>query len=282
MTDTKKANIRTMEENIHTDFKDKMSYGDYLRLDQLLSAQTPLSEQHDEMLFIVIHQSSELWLKLASHELNRALTCVRKDDFGPAFKVIARVKQIFIQLTQSWNILSTLTPADYLQFRDELGRSSGFQSAEYRKLEFLLGNKNKDMLKVHKSNPDVYQALDVLLNQASLYDEVIQALVRAGFEIDDAQVNRDFTQPYTTNASVLAAWLEVYQRPEEHFELYELAEKLVDIEDAFQQWRFKHMYTVQRIIGQKQGTGGSSGVAFLKRALDVSFFPELLEVRTHL
>jgi tryptophan 2,3-dioxygenase len=276
------ANSRGLEENIHTDFKDEMSYGDYLKLDQLLSAQTPLSAQHDEMLFIIIHQSSELWLKLASHELSRALDCIRANNFGPAFKVIARVKQIFIQLTQSWNILSTLTPADYLKFRDDLGRSSGFQSAEYRKLEFLLGNKNKDMLKVHKSNQKAYRALDQLLNRASLYDEVIQALVRAGFEIDDTQVNRDFTQPYQSNASVLSAWLTVYQNPEKYFELYELAEKLVDIEDAFQQWRFKHMYTVQRIIGQKQGTGGSSGVAFLKRALDVSFFPELFEVRTHL
>lgn len=287
MTDPKKepnpvTNNRLLEENIHTDFKDEMSYGDYLKLDQLLSAQTPLSAQHDEMLFIIIHQSSELWLKLASHELNRALECIRENDFGPAFKVIARVKQIFIQLTQSWNILSTLTPADYLKFRDDLGHSSGFQSAEYRKLEFLLGNKNKDMLKVHKSKPDVYQALDQLLNQASLYDEVILALVRAGFDIDESQLNRDFTQPYTSNASVLAAWLTVYQHPQKYFDLYELAEKLVDIEDAFQQWRFKHMYTVQRIIGQKQGTGGSSGVAFLKRALDVSFFPELFEVRTHL
>jgi tryptophan 2,3-dioxygenase len=276
------ANSRVLEENIHTDFKDEMSYGDYLKLDQLLSAQTPLSGQHDEMLFIIIHQSSELWLKLASHEINRALECIRNNDFGPAFKVIARVKQIFIQLTQSWNILSTLTPADYLKFRDDLGRSSGFQSVEYRKLEFLLGNKHKDMLKVHRSNPDAYQALDQLLHQASLYDEVIRALVRAGFDIDESQLNRDFTQPYTSNASVLAAWLTVYQQPQKYFDLYELAEKLVDIEDAFQQWRFKHMYTVQRIIGQKQGTGGSSGVAFLKRALDVSFFPELFEVRTHL
>jgi len=287
MTDPKKepnplANNRLLEENIHTDFKDEMSYGDYLKLDQLLSAQTPLSKQHDEMLFIIIHQSSELWLKLASHELNRALECIRENDFGPAFKVIARVKQIFIQLTQSWNILSTLTPSDYLEFRDDLGHSSGFQSVEYRKLEFLLGNKHKDMLKVHRSNPAAYQALDQLLQQASLYDEVIRALVRAGFSIDESQLNRDFTQPYTSNASVLAAWLTVYQQPEKYFDLYELAEKLVDIEDAFQQWRFKHMYTVQRIIGQKQGTGGSSGVAFLKRALDVSFFPELFAVRTHL
>jgi len=276
------ANSRVLEENIHTDFKDEMSYGDYLKLDQLLSAQSPLSAQHDEMLFIIIHQSSELWLKLASHEINRALECIRENDFGPAFKVIARVKQIFIQLTQSWNILSTLTPSDYLEFRDDLGRSSGFQSVEYRKLEFLLGNKNKDMLKVHRSNPDAHQALDQLLQQASLYDEVIRALVRAGFSIDESQLNSDFTQPYTTNASVLAAWLTVYQQPQKYFDLYELAEKLVDIEDAFQQWRFKHMYTVQRIIGQKQGTGGSSGVAFLRRALDVSFFPELFEVRTHL
>jgi len=276
------TNSGVLEDNIHTDFKHEMSYGDYLKLDQLLSAQHPLSGQHDEMLFIIIHQSSELWLKLASHEINRALECIRENNFGPAFKVISRVKQIFIQLTQSWNILSTLTPSDYLKFRDDLGHSSGFQSAEYRKLEFLLGNKNKDMLKVHRSNPDVYQALDQLLKQPSLYDEVIRALVRAGFNIDDSQLNRDFTQPYLTNASVLAAWLTVYRQPEEYFELYELAEKLVDIEDAFQQWRFKHMYTVQRIIGQKQGTGGSSGVAFLKRALDVSFFPELFEVRTHL
>jgi tryptophan 2,3-dioxygenase len=287
MTDAKTesdriTNSRILEENIHTDFKDEMSYGDYLKLDQLLSAQTPLSSQHDEMLFIIIHQSSELWLKLASHEINRAIECIRDSNFGPAFKVISRVKHIFIQLTQSCNILSTLTPSDYLDFRDDLGHSSGFQSAEYRKLEFLLGNKNKDMLKVHKNNPRTYQALDELLNQASLYDEFILALARAGFSIDETQLGRDFTQPYLSNTSVLAAWLVVYQQPQKYFELYELAEKLVDIEDAFQQWRFKHMYTVQRIIGNKQGTGGSSGVTFLKKALDVSFFPELLEVRTHL
>ena len=278
----KHTNSREFEENIHTDFKDEMSYGDYLNLDQLLSAQKPQSSQHDEMLFIIIHQSSELWLKLASHELNRALECVRENDFGPAFKVISRVKQIFIQLTQSWNILSTLTPSDYLEFREDLGRSSGFQSAEYRKLEFLLGNKNKDMLKVHQNNSEVHGVLDQLLKQPSLYDEVIRALVRAGFSIDEAHLKRDFTQPYSPNVTVLAAWLAVYQNPERYFELYELAEKLVDIEDAFQQWRFKHMYTVQRIIGYKQGTGGSSGVTFLKKALDVSFFPELFEVRTHL
>ncbi|MEH6385981.1 MAG: tryptophan 2,3-dioxygenase [Colwellia sp.] len=276
------ANKRELEQDIHTDFKDDMSYSDYLQLDQILSAQQPLSNEHDEMLFIVIHQSSELWLKLAGHELAKALECLRANDFGPAFKVIARVKQIFIQLTQSWNILSTLTPVDYLKFRDDLGRSSGFQSHGYRKLEFLLGNKNSDMLKVHKQNNKAYQELKLLLNSPSLYDEVIVTLVKAGFNIDDCVLNRDVTQAYQSNESVVKAWLAVYQQPEKYFELYELAEKLVDIEDSFQQWRFKHMYTVQRIIGYKAGTGGSSGVSFLKKALEVSFFPELFEVRTHL
>ncbi len=275
-------NKRELEQDIHTDFKDDMSYGDYLKLDQILSAQQPLSNEHDEMLFIIIHQSSELWLKLAGHELAKAVQCLRDNDFGPAFKVIARVKQIFIQLTQSWNILSTLTPVDYLKFRDDLGRSSGFQSHGYRKLEFLLGNKNSDMLKLHKNDNEAHQELELLLNSPSLYDEVIIALVKAGFSIDDCVLNRDVTQAYQSNDSVVKAWLSVYQQPEKYFELYELAEKLVDIEDSFQQWRFKHMYTVQRIIGYKAGTGGSSGVSFLKKALDVSFFPELFEVRTHL
>ncbi|MCJ8318459.1 MAG: tryptophan 2,3-dioxygenase [Colwellia sp.] len=282
MTDCKYNNSRAIEDSIHTDFNDEMSYGDYLKLDQILSAQQPLSNQHDEMLFIIIHQSSELWLKLANHELSCAIGYIQKNNLGPAFKVIARVKQIFIQLTQSWNILSTLTPSDYLKFRDDLGKSSGFQSYGYRKLEFLLGNKNKDMLKVHQSKPAIYQELEQLLNQPSLYDEVIKALINSGFNIDKSVSNRDYTLPYQSNQSVLTAWLTVYQQPEKYFELYELAEKLVDIEDSFQQWRFKHMYTVQRIIGHKKGTGGSSGVSFLKKALDVSLFPELFEVRTHL
>lgn len=276
------GNFRELEDSIHQDFDDEMSYGDYLQLEQILSAQKPISSEHDEMLFIVIHQSSELWLKLAGHELQRALEHIKSTNFGPAFKVIARVKQIFLQLTQSWNILSTLTPSDYLKFRDDLGRSSGFQSYGYRKLEFLLGNKNADMLSIHKANESAHHELDTLLRQNSLYDEVIIALANAGFSIDDNVLKRDITQPYQRNESVLAAWLNVYQQPDTYFELYELAEKLVDIEDAFQQWRFKHMYTVQRIIGYKQGTGGSSGVGFLKKALDVSFFPELFEVRTHL
>ncbi|MGB2739640.1 MAG: tryptophan 2,3-dioxygenase [Cognaticolwellia sp.] len=276
------ANARALEDGIHQDFDNDMSYSDYLQLQSLLSAQKPLSTEHDEMLFIIIHQTSELWLKLAGHELQRALTYIKAEDFGPAFKVIARVKQIFLQLTQSWNILSTLTPSDYLKFRDDLGRSSGFQSYGYRKLEFLLGNKSADMLKIYPKNSTGYNELELLLKQNSLYDEVIIALAKAGFDIDAAVSQRDVTKAYQRNDSVLSAWLSVYQQPETYFELYELAEKLVDIEDAFQQWRFKHMYTVQRIIGYKKGTGGSSGVGFLKKALDVSFFPELFEVRTHL
>ncbi len=282
MTSSKHSNSRTIEDNIHTDFNNEMSYGDYLKLDQILSAQQPISTEHDEMLFIIIHQTSELWLKLAGHELDSAIVCIQTNNFGPAFKVIARVKQIFNQLTQSWNILSTLTPSDYLKFRDDLGKSSGFQSYGYRKLEFMLGNKNKAMLKTHQSTPNEHSELEELLHKPSLYDEVIKVMNKSGFTIDQTVTSRDFSLPYKSNKSVVDAWLEVYQQPEKYFELYELAEKLVDIEDAFQQWRFKHMYTVQRIIGNKHGTGGSSGVSFLKKALDVSFFPELFEVRTYL
>jgi len=271
-----------MEDSIHTDFKDDMSYGDYLNLNQILSAQTPLSSEHDEMLFIIIHQSSELWLKLAGHELSSAIKNIQNDEFGQAFKVISRVKQIFNQLTQSWNILSTLTPVDYLKFRDALGHSSGFQSFGYRKLEFLLGNKNSDLISVHKSNQTTYDELNAILKAPSLYDEVIKVLHKKGLGINPDMLERDFSKSYSPDQSVLDAWLKVYRNSDQYFQLYELAENLVDIEDAFQQWRFKHMYTVQRIIGNKMGTGGSSGVNFLKKALDISFFPELLELRTHL
>jgi tryptophan 2,3-dioxygenase len=278
----KPANYRDLEDSIHTDFKDDMSYGDYLCLEQILSAQNPLSEQHDEMLFITIHQTSELWLKLAGHELSEAVKNIQDADFGHAFKVISRVKQIFNQLTQSWNILSTLTPVDYLKFRDTLGHSSGFQSFGYRKLEFLLGNKNAKLLDVHKSNPIAYQELKEVLEAPSLYDEVIKVLADKNLIENPDLLRSDFSKPYQQNDAVLQAWLDVYKDADKYFELYELAEKLIDIEDAFQQWRFKHMYTVQRIIGNKMGTGGSSGVSFLKKALDISFFPELFELRTHL
>ncbi|WP_216639377.1 tryptophan 2,3-dioxygenase [Vibrio salilacus] len=271
-----------MEKDIHTDFKDDMSYGDYLQLNQILSAQTPLSDQHDEMLFIIIHQSSELWLKLAGHELTEAIENLKQGDFGHASKVISRVKQIFNQLTQSWNILSTLTPVDYLKFRDALGHSSGFQSYGYRKLEFLLGNKNQTLLQVHENDSKVHQELKGILEAPSLYDVALSMLSEQGLKIDKNHLYRDVSLPYEKNDSVLNAWLTVYRDADTYFELYELAEKLVDIEDSFQQWRFKHMYTVQRIIGNKTGTGGSSGVAFLKKALDISFFPELFELRTQL
>lgn len=273
-------NYREVEESIKTDFKDDMSYGDYLQLGQILNAQKPLSKEHDEMLFIVIHQSSELWLKLAGHEMAAAIKMIQQEEFGPAFKVISRVKQIFLQLTQSWNILSTLTPVDYLKFRDDLGHSSGFQSYGYRKMEFMLGNKNKDLIKVHESNPEIFEELTMLSNSPSLYDEIIRVMAKRGFDISADALERDFNQPYQRDESVLKAWQQVYKNADEHFELYELAEKLMDIEDVFQNWRFKHMYTVQRVIGNKMGTGGSSGVGFLKKALDISFFPELLEVRT--
>jgi len=282
VTNKNEPNVRELEDSIYTNFDKDMSYGDYLCLDQVLSAQKLRSNVHDEMLFIIIHQASELWLKLAGHEINEAIINIKDGDFGHAFKVISRVKQILSQLTQSWNILSTLTPVDYLKFRDTLGHSSGFQSYGYRKMEFLLGNKNASLIKVHESNKKVHDELSTILAQPSLYDEVIKVLNSKGLEIDNCMLDRDFTQPYGTNQSVLDAWLKVYRNADKYFELYELAENLLDIEDAFQQWRFKHMYTVQRIIGNKMGTGGSSGVKFLKKALDISFFPELFELRTHL
>lgn len=275
-------NFRELEDSIHTDMKGRMSYRDYLNLDQVLSAQTTVSSQHDEMLFIVIHQASELWLKLAGHELSAAIDYVKDSDFRQTFKVIARVKQILNQLTHSWDILSTMTPVDYLKFRPSLGNASGFQSYGYRRLEFLLGNKNADLVKVHASNPPIADELNALLERPSLYDEVIRKLHESGFDIDASLLERDFSMPYEPNESVKNAWLQIYRNSDKHFELYELAEKLVDIEDAFQQWRFKHMYTVQRIIGLRRGTGGSSGVPFLKKALDTSFFPELLDLRTDL
>lgn len=276
------TNYRAIEDSIHTDFKEDMSYGDYLCLEKILSAQHLQSDQHDEMLFVIIHQASELWLKLAGHELSAAMRYVKDGDFGNAFKVISRMKQIIRQLTQSWDILSTLTPVDYLKFRDDLGHSSGFQSFGYRKIEFLLGNKNTSLLKVHESNPTVHSELKAILEQPSLYDEVITALHNKGLNIDTDALNRDVTLPYQSNDSVINAWLTIYQNPEQYFEYYELAEKLVDIEDTIQQWRFKHMSTVMRIIGNKMGTGGSSGVNFLRKALDISFFPELYTVRTKL
>ena len=275
-------NFRELEKSIHTDLKGRMTYGQYLHLDDILNAQHCLSEEHDEMLFIIIHQASELWLKLAGHEVEAAIRNLQGDNFRHAFKVIARVKLILNQLTQSWSILSTMTPVDYLKFRETLGPASGFQSYSYRKLEFLLGNKNKKLVEVHRHDPDVYEDLRRVLEQPGLYDVVLRKLSNVGFDIDGEKLERDFSLPYEPNDSVQAAWYAIYSDPDKYFELYELAEKLVDIEDSFQNWRFKDMYTVQRIIGSRPGTGGSSGVPFLKKAIETSFFPELFAIRTDL
>jgi tryptophan 2,3-dioxygenase len=275
-------NYRELEKSIHTDLEDRLTYSKYLHLADVLGAQHRLSDQHDEMLFIIIHQASELWLKLAGHEVEAAIRNINDNDFRHAFKVIARVKLILTQLTQSWNILSTMTPVDYLKFRDRLGPASGVQSHTYRKLEFLLGNKNRKLVGVHRHDAKVYDELMRVLERPGLYDVVLRTLADSGFDIDTDRLERDFSLPYESNASVQAAWFDIYRDPETHFELYELAEKLVDIEDAFQNWRFKHMYTVQRIIGGRPGTGGSSGVPFLKKAIDTSFFPELFAIRTEL
>lgn len=275
-------NYRPLEKSIHTDLKDRLSYDKYLHLDQILSAQNMLSEEHDEMLFVIIHQASELWMKLAGHELSAAVTYLQADDHRNAFKVIARVKLILSQLRQSWSILATMTPVDYLKFRDTLGPASGFQSYGYRKMEFLLGNKNRRLVTVHAHNPEVHDKLERILLAPSLYDVVIAKLSKSGFDIDADVLQRDVSLPYQANESVHAAWRHVYQNAEQYFDLYDLGEKLVDIEDAFQNWRFKHMYTVQRIIGNRHGTGGSSGVPFLRKALDISFFPELLAIRSEL
>ncbi len=275
-------NYRALEKSIHTDLEDRLTYGKYLRLDDILNAQDRLSDEHDEMLFIIIHQASELWLKLAGHEVEAAIRNIEEHDFRHAFKVIARVKLILTQLTQSWSILSTMTPVDYLKFRDKLGPASGFQSYSYRKLEFLLGNKNRRLVEVHRHDAGVYEELKAVLEAPSLYDVVLRKLAGDGFEIDASKLERDFSEPYEPDRSVQAAWFAIYRDPEKYFELYELAEKLVDIEDAFQNWRFKHMYTVQRIIGSRPGTGGSSGVPFLKKAIETSFFPELFAIRTDL
>jgi tryptophan 2,3-dioxygenase len=264
------------------DFSKSMSYGDYLSLGSILSAQHPLSPDHNEMLFIIQHQTSELWMKLALYELRAALHAVHRDDLPPAFKMLARVSRIMEQLVQAWSVLSTMTPSEYTAMRPYLGSSSGFQSHQYRQIEFLLGNKNELMLKPHAHRPDVFAEVKATLEAPSFYDEVIRLLARRGFAIAPERLERDWTQPTTHDASVEAAWLEVYRNPSQHWQLYEMAEELVDLEDAFRQWRFRHVTTVERIIGFKQGTGGTNGAVYLRKMLDVVLFPELWHVRTML
>lgn len=282
MSEKNTQNQANHEKGIHTEFRDRMTYGEYLHLDQLLSSQQRLSGHHDEMLFIIIHQVSELWLKLTLHELNAAIASIQKDELHAAFKMLARVSQLQKQMINAWDVLSTLTPAEYSEFRDQLGQASGFQSYQYRMVEFALGYKTKHVLAIYKKDPALHERLSEAFHAPGLYDAAIQALAKAGLKINPGLLNRDYTKPYEPDSSVESAWLAVYQDVDTYWDLYQLAEKLVDIEDRLQQWRFHHMKTVERIIGHKTGTGGSSGVTYLKKVLDHRFFPELWDVRTEL
>ncbi|MEW6431256.1 MAG: tryptophan 2,3-dioxygenase [Myxococcota bacterium] len=276
------ANQRELEGSIHVDLKREETYGGYLQLEKILHAQAPRSSQHDEMLFIIQHQTSELWMKLMLHELDRALSHVKADELEPCFKIFARVAHIQRMLFEQWAVLETMTPSEYLTFRDALGRSSGFQSYQYRGIEFMLGNKDANLLLPHRDDPQVHAWLKARLEQPSLYDEFLRLMKRRGYDVPNECLERDFTKPYVKNDAVVRLFKTVYESPEQHWETYEMAEKLVDVEERFQLWRFRHMKTVHRIIGHKQGTGGSSGVTFLKRALELTFFPELWDVRTEL
>ena len=270
------------DEGAKLDFSRDMSYGDYLHLDAVLNAQHPLSPDHNEMLFIVQHQTSELWMKLMLHELRAAIECVAKDQLGSAFKMLARVSRIMEQLVHAWDVLATMTPSEYSAFRPYLAASSGFQSWQYRCVEFLLGNKNGAMLKPHLHRPDLLAQVQAAYELPSLYDESLRLLARRGLPVPASHLQRDWTLPYTANDAVEQAWLVVYRAPSAHWELYQLGEELADLEDAFRLWRFRHVTTVERIIGHKRGTGGSSGVGYLRKMLDVVLFPEIWRLRTNL
>ena len=276
----KSERVDLTDEPIHWELGSSLSYGEYLQLDKLLDAQKPLTFEHDEMMFILVHQTSELWLRLFLHELNGVMTCVRKDELDPSFKMLARISRVQTQLTSTWDVLSTMTPAEYSLFRNALGRSSGFQSVQYRLLEFMLGNKHPEMLAVHRRDPKAQETLRIALEQPSLYDEVLKLLSRRGYGIPDSHLTRDFTEPYQANKQVAGAWLGVYHNAEKDWDLYELAERLVDLDQKFQLWRCHHLKTVERIIGYKPGTGGTGGVSYLAKALELKFFPELWQIRT--
>ena len=277
-------NTRTIEGSVVTDFSDRMTYGGYLDLATLLSAQRPLSdpEHHDELLFIVQHQTTELWLKLVLHELEAACRLLREDQLAPALKCIARVKHIQRTLTEQWSVLATLTPAEYAEFRGVLGQASGFQSAQYRAVEFTLGNKHPGMLKVFESDPPAFELVRTALEAPSLYDEFLRLLARTGYPIPSSVLDRDVTKAWTFTPELVPVFAAIYEDPQTHWAAYETCEELVDLEDNFQLWRFRHLKTVERIIGHKTGTGGSSGVPFLQRALSLTFFPELFAVRTEI
>lgn len=275
-------NKRVVEDSMVTDLDTINSYGDFLHLDRLLNLQNSFSESHEGMLFVIVHQVSELWLKLVKHELAVVINYVKNDEVAKAQKGLARILCIQKQLSTSFKVMGTMTPVDYDTLRNLLGEASGFQSYGYRAVEFMLGNKDRNMVELHRHNKEAYEMLDQLMNAPSLYDEVNRLLVRNGIEIDKSHLNRKLAAPYEANQSVVDAWMHVYKNAEEYWDLYQVGELLMDVEDNFQNWRFTHMRTVQRIIGFKVGTGGSTGVGFLKKALDIQFFPELYTIRYEL
>ena len=270
------------DEGAQLDFSGDMSYGDYLQLDRILNAQKPLSPDHNELLFIVQHQTSELWMKLMLHELGAAVDAVARDQLQPAFKMLARVSKIMEQLVHAWDVLATMTPPEYSAIRPYLGHSSGFQSWQYRCIEFSLGNKNAAMLQPHAHRPDLLATVEAAWRAPGLYDEALRLLARRGIAVPASHLERDWTQPYTPDAAVEQAWLTVYRDPQRHWDLYQLGEELTDLEDAFRLWRFRHLTTVERVIGFKRGTGGTGGVSYLRRMLDTELFPELWALRTQL
>jgi len=270
------------EEKAQLDFSVSMSYGDYLHLDEILNAQHPLSPAHDEMLFIVQHQTSELWMKLMLHELRAATACIAEEKLADAFKMLARVSRIMEQLVSAWTVLSTMTPPEYTAMRPYLANSSGFQSAQYRCIEFALGNKNAAMLKPHAHRADLLAQVEAAYRAPSLYDESLRLLARHGLPVPADRLERDWTQPYEPSDGVEAAWLAVYRDPHAHWDLYQLGEKLTDLEDAFRLWRFRHVTTVERVIGFKRGAGGTGGVSYLRKMLEVVLFPEIWKLRTDL
>ena len=268
------------DERAKLDFSQDMSYGDYLHLDAVLNAQHPRSPDHNEMLFIVQHQTSELWMKLMLHELRAAMAAVGSDELGSAFKMLARVSRIMEQLVHAWDVLATMTPPEYSAIRPYLANSSGFQSWQYRCIEFSLGNKNAAMLSPHQHRADLLAQVQAAHAAPSLYDEALRLLSRRGIAVPASHTERDWTQPYAASEAVEAAWLEVYRDPSRHWDLYQLGEELTDLEDAFRLWRFRHVTTVERVIGFKRGTGGTSGVGYLRKMLDVVLFPEIWTLRT--
>ena len=270
------------EERAQLDFSKSMSYGDYLQLDAILTAQKPLSPAHDEMLFIVQHQTSELWMKLMLHELRAAIGHIAQDELPPAFKMLARVSKIMEQLVHAWDVLATMTPPEYSAMRPYLGQSSGFQSYQYRCIEFSMGNKNRAMLKPHEHRADLLALVQAAYEAPSLYDEALRLMARRGLAVPASHTERDWTQPYVENDAVEQAWLTVYRNPDKHWDLYQLGEELTDLEDAFRLWRFRHVTTVERVIGFKRGTGGTGGVSYLRKMLDVVLFPEIWKLRTDL